>query len=80
MFARVLRLMTKSRRRSLVALGIVALGLLPLMAANSTSPADEPWPTLLSDNAAAVEPEFAMLQLRANVTLARLVQAGRAAD
>jgi hypothetical protein len=34
------------------------------------------WPLLLTSTADTIDPDVAMLQLRANVTLARLIQAG----
>jgi hypothetical protein len=72
--------------------GIVALCLMPLVVAIDggrsgdptgwpiSEPINGPWPSLFSNGVADVNPDIAMLQLRANVTLARLIEAGHAAE
>ena len=72
--------------------GIIALCVISLIAAidgsrsgspmgwSVNAPLNEPWPTLLSGDPADVNPDIAMLQLRANVALARLIEAGHAAE
>ena len=78
MLAQLQNLMANSRHRRFMACAMLMYCLMPL-GASSTSRADE-WPELLAPASEAVEPSRAMLQLRANVTLARLVEAGRAVD
>jgi hypothetical protein len=57
-------------------LAVIAFWTLPLTGATQVSRMDEPWPALLSSEPAETDAEFATLQLRANVTLARLMEAG----
>jgi hypothetical protein len=68
----------KLRRRSGLALGIIVMCMAPLIDAMEGGPVDEPWPSLLASGPDSVDPVVAMLQLRANLTLDRLVQSGRA--
>lgn len=58
---------------------LMALCMAPMIAAVDVSPAEEPWP-LLAAESAEVDPDVAMLQLRANVTLARLLEFGDLAE
>ena len=80
MFARATNPLASSGGRKLLALAIVTVCLISLMTASESGRADEPWPELLSSEPVAIEPEIALLQLRANVALARLVEAGSAVD
>ena len=41
---------------------------------------DEPWPLLLPDNSAGIDPAISPLQLRANGSLEKLVQAARESE
>lgn len=67
----------KSHRWSALALGIIMIGMAPLVAAMGESRTD-PWPSLLASEPAAVDHDVAVLQLRANMALDRLIQSGRA--
>jgi hypothetical protein len=68
--------------------GVVALCLLSLIATIDAGRMDEPmgaamnqpWPMLLPSKPADVDSSIAMLQLRANVALARLIEAGHQAE
>ena len=62
-----------------MALAMTAYCLAALVVPGSVSRTDE-WPALLSPTADTIEPDIAMLQLRANVVLARLVEAGQSVD
>jgi len=68
----------KTHHWSVLALCAAALCMAPLVAAIEGGRVDEPWPSLLASESANIDPGIAMLQLRANLTLDRLVQAGRA--
>jgi hypothetical protein len=56
---------------------IIAAGLL-LPSATTSGLADRPWPALLSLAPPDIDPDFAVLQRRANIALARLVEASHA--
>jgi hypothetical protein len=61
------------RRWSGFAFGIlVVVSALPLLAAPEADGRDEPWPMLLSDAQAPLDPDIAALQRRAQAALARL--------
>lgn len=68
----------KSHGLSGLALGVIVICMAPLIAVMEGSSVDEPWPSLLTNEPESVDPSVAMLQLRANLTLERLVQSGRA--
>jgi len=68
----------KTHHWGVLALCAAAICMAPLVAAIEDGRVDEPWPSLLVNEAVNVDPSIAMLQLRANLTLDRLVQAGRA--
>jgi hypothetical protein len=61
-----------------LALGAAVICMAPLVAATEGGRVDEPWPSLLASEPASVDPGVAMLQLRANLALDRLLQSGRA--
>lgn len=63
-----------SRPWSGLGLSIVIFLMVPFSAATNLNPADEPWPALLSNEPAPVDPTFAALQHRANASLEKLVQ------
>jgi hypothetical protein len=67
----------KTRRWGGPALGIIAICMAPLIVAMENSRVDEPWPSLLTDEPVSVDHDVALLQLRANLALDRLVQSGR---
>ena len=55
-------------------LGFIVAVMTHLTAASDAGRIAEPWPTLLSSEAAGIDPEFAALQQRAHVALENLVQ------
>ena len=59
------------------ALGAAMICMASLVAATEGGRVGEPWPSLLASEPASVDPGVAMLQLRANLALDRLVQSGR---
>ena len=62
------------RSRSGLVLGILTSAvMLPLFAASQLVPTQEPWPTLLSQQAADVDPGYVLLQDRANAALAKML-------
>jgi hypothetical protein len=54
----------------------MALCMVPWIVATDINRAEEPWPLLLAAVQTDGNPEIAMLQLRANASLARLMEAG----
>jgi hypothetical protein len=70
----------KMRRWNWSMLGVMAFCALSLTSATEVSRVDEPWPVLLSSEPVEIDADFAKLQLRANVTLARLMEADRSAE
>ena len=61
-----------------LALGLVLGVIAQLTAATNASRSDEPWPMLLSNEPAPVDPAIALLQQRASGSLERLVQSAAA--
>ena len=57
--------------------GLMALCMVPWIVATDINRADEPWPLLLTAAQTDADPGIAMLQLRANASLARLIESGR---
>lgn len=70
----------KAFRRSGLILGTAMLCLAPLLAVNMGHRAGDPWPSLLAADPAGVDPNVAMLQLRASMALDRLLQSSHAAE
>jgi hypothetical protein len=71
--------MTSRRLRGL-ALGILAICVLPVIASMKDSRTAEPWPRLLASEPANVDRDAAMLQLRAHLMLDRLKQSAPSAE
>ena len=67
-----------ARRFSGAALGITMVCMAPFVAAVQTSQVEEPWPALLASE--PVDHNIAMLQLRANLALDRLIHAEQPAE
>ena len=63
-----------------VVFGIIVALMMHLTVGSDAMRADEPWPLLLPDNSAGIDPVVTPLQQRANGSLERLVQAARAAE
>jgi hypothetical protein len=61
-----------ARHWSGVVLGLAMVCMAPFIAGVQNSPVEEPWPALLAS--APVDHDIALLQLRANITLDRLVR------
>ena len=61
-------------------LGVIAFCALSLTGATEVSRVDEPWPVLLSSEPVEIDADFAKLQLRANITLARLMESDHTAE
>lgn len=59
-------------------LGFTMVCMAPFIAAVQNSPVEEPWPALLKSE--PVDRSIAMLQLRANLTLDRLVRETASAE
>jgi hypothetical protein len=57
--------------------GLMALCIVPWIAATDINRVEEPWPLLLVAMQTEADPGIAMLQLRANASLARLIESGR---
>jgi hypothetical protein len=55
-------------------LAVVALCALSQTSAAPVRPVDQAWPVLLSIEPAEINAEFALLQMRANVSLAKLIE------
>jgi hypothetical protein len=58
---------------SRLVLGIAVFSMIPLMAATNSARTSEPWPAMLSDEPASIDPSVAALQLRASESLEKLV-------
>ena len=69
-----------ARRWNGVVLGILVALMVHLTVGFDAVRTEEPWPLLLPDNSAGIDPAVSPLQLRANGSLERLVQAARAAE
>ena len=67
-----------ARRLSGAALGFTMVCMAPFVAAMQTSQVEEPWPALLASE--PVDHNIALLQLRANLALDRLIHAEQPAD
>ena len=61
-------------------LGAIAFCALSLTGATEGSHVDKPWPVLLSSEPVEIDADFAKLQLRATITLARLMESDHAAE
>ena len=61
-------------------LGVIAFYALSLTGATEVSRVDKPWPVLLSSEPVEIDADFAKLQLRANITLARLMESDHTAE
>ena len=59
-------------------LSIIVFLMVPFSAATNRNPGDEPWPALLSNEPAPVDPSFAALQHRADAALEKLIQSASA--
>jgi hypothetical protein len=65
------------RRWSKLAPVLMMLCLAPFIATVEVEHAEEPWPPMLvAETPADIDHDVAMLQLRANITLARLIEFG----
>jgi hypothetical protein len=56
--------------------GLMVLCMVPWIAATGIDRAEEPWPLLLNAAQTDADPNIAMLQLRANASLERLMESG----
>lgn len=61
-------------------LAVMAFCALSLTGATEGGRTEQPWPALLSNEPIEIDPGVARLQLRANVTLARLMEADNTAE
>ena len=68
----------KARRWSGMALGVTMVCMAPFIAAEQNSQVEEPWPALLASE--PVDHNIAVLQLRANLALDRLIHAEQPAE
>jgi len=69
-----------ARRWNGLALGILVAVMVHLTAATNASRMDEPWPMLLSNEPAGINPHVAALQQRANGSLEKLMQSAGAPE
>jgi hypothetical protein len=60
--------------------GLIALCMVPVIVATDINRVEEPWPLLLAAVPTDADPDIAMLQLRANASLARLMACGGMTD
>jgi hypothetical protein len=67
-----------TRSWSGLALSTVVFLMVPFPAATNLNSGNELWPVLLSSEPAAVDPDFAALQHRANASLEKLIQSASA--
>ena len=68
------------RRWNGVVLGIIVALMVHLTASSDAMRTDEPWPLLLTDNSAGIDPAVTPLQQRANGSLEKLVQSARESE
>lgn len=71
--------MNRSPWSGLIA-SIIVFSVMPWSTAHNLNVVDEPWPPLLSAASTPADPAIAALQHRAEVSLEKLMQSGRAAD
>jgi hypothetical protein len=69
-----------ARRWNGVVLGIIVALMVHLTAGPNAMRTDEPWPLLLPDNSAGIDPAVTPLQQRANGALEKLVQSARESE
>ena len=69
-----LHMTVNARRWNGVILGIIVALMVHLTVGSDAVRTDEPWPLLLPDNSAGIDPAVTPLQQRANGALEKLVQ------